>query len=145
MFGTALTLSSCINSEAAGVAMWLQQTIGIRMQGYGAYAFLIAYMLLAVVVTNFINNAVVAAILIPLSYSFSVSLGLNPLAVCAALILFTDFGILLPSSSPSGAMLHNSCGLVPKKYVYQFGMLDLVLLVGLSLILAWPMANMLFK
>lgn len=145
MFGTALVLCSCINNEASGVAAWLKIIFAPIFGNLSPYAFVVCYMLLGILITNFINNAVVGAILIPISYSFSVALGLNPVAICACMILFADFGIMLPSASPTGALLYNNMGWIPQKSLYKYCFLGIALFICASLFVGWPLANILFK
>lgn len=144
MFGTALTLCACINSEAAGVSAWLKVVLDPLFSSMSPYAFLVCYFLIASVITNFINNAVVGAVMIPLSFSISTAMGLNPLAVCACMILFADFGVFLPSASPTGALIHNASGWIPKNNLYKYCFLGVGLFVLTSLIIGWPLANVLF-
>ena len=144
MFGSALVLCACINNPASGVAEWLKIVFNPVFSTLSPYAFVVVYLLIGIVITNFINNAVVGAILIPISYSFSVSLGLNPMALCACMILFTDFGVMLPSASPTGALLYNNMGWIPQKTLYKFCFLAILLFICASLFIGWPLANILF-
>ncbi len=144
MFGTALVLCACINNEASGVAAWLKIVLAPVFGGLSPFGFVVCYMLFGILITNFINNAVVGAILIPISYSFSVALGINPIAVCACMILFADFGIMLPSASPTGALLYNSQGWIPKNMLYKNCFLGIALFICAALFIGWPLANVLF-
>lgn len=144
MFGTALTLCACINSPDAGVSQWLTLKLTPLFAHVSPYAFLILYLLLAILVTNFINNAVVGAVLVPISFSLSVAMGLNPVAVCACIIMFADFGVMLPSASPTGALIHNSSGWIADKEKFKYCFLGVVLYILTSLLVGWPLANMLF-
>lgn len=47
MFGTALTLCACINSEAAGVSAWLKVVLDPLFSNMSPYAFLVCYFLIA--------------------------------------------------------------------------------------------------
>lgn len=144
MFGSALVLTSCINNKASGVVAWLNTIFAPIFGNMSPYAFVVCFLLLGVIITNFINNAVVGAILIPISYHFSASLGLNPIAVCACMILFVDFGVLLPSASPTGALLYSNQGWIPKNSLYKYCFLAIALFVSASLFVGWPLANILF-
>lgn len=144
MMGTALMLCACMNGEAAGVGAWLQVVLNPIFTNMGPMTFLICYFLIASIVTNLVNNAVVGAIMIPISFSISVAMGLNPVAVCACMILFADFGIFLPSASPTGALVHNTGGWIPKGDLYKYAFLGVALFVLSSLFVGWPLANILF-
>lgn len=143
MFGTALYLCTFINGKDSGVSAWLQGVFNPVFGSMSPFVF-VAYYLIVGIITNFINNAVVGALMVPISYGFCTAMGLNPVALCCCIILFVDFGILLPSSSPSGSMLHNSKGWIPKKDLYPVGLFAVVIFVVVSLFIGWPLANMLF-
>lgn len=144
MFGTALYLCTFINSKDAGVSAWLQQVFNPVFSHMSPFMFVACYLILGICITNLINNAVVGALLVPISYGFCVAMNVNPLALCCCIILFVDFGILLPSSSPSGSLLHNAGGWISKKEIYGFGSFAVVCFVVISLFIGWPLANALF-
>ena len=144
MFGTALMLSQTINSPDAGVAAFLKGVISANMAGVGGFAFVVIYCLIAAAVTNVINNAVVGAILIPISFTLCQAFGVNPVALCACMILFADFGILLPSSSPTGALLHNNEGWIPRSTVFKYGGFMLAVMILAAFVVGWPLSNVLF-
>ena len=144
MLGTAMTLSSCVNSADSGVVLWIKGVLGSFMDGLSPYAFVCAFMLLALILTNVINNVVVSAIFVPVSWTFCAELGLNPIALVVCFILFVDFAIVLPSASPSGAMMHSSNGWIPNKIIYKYGLVSLTLLYIICMGIGWPFALILF-
>ena len=144
MFGTALLLSATINSPDAGVTALLKQVIVANMGGFPPIVFVVVFLLIGAAVTNVINNAVVGAILIPVSFSLCMAFEINPVALAACMILFADFGILLPSSSPTGALLHNNSGWIPRTTVFRYGFIMLTIMIVSAFVVGWPMANILF-
>lgn len=144
MFGTAFTLAGCINSPDSGVIAFVKSLLSPIFEGLSPYLFVIVFMAIAMILTNFINNVVISAIMVPVSWTFSTAFGLNPIAVVACFILFVDFAIMLPSASPNGAMMHSSGGWIPKNIVYKYGFIALAMLFLVSIIIGWPLANVLF-
>ena len=144
MFGTALTLCACINSADAGVTTWLTGSLQPLFGGMNPHVFVAVYLIACIIITNFINNAVVGAIMIPVSWSLSVAMGINPVALCACIIIFVDYGLLLPSASPSGSLLYNNGGWIPRDLQMKYCIVSIVLYVAVSLFIGWPLANALF-
>jgi len=144
LFGTALTLATCINNDASGVILFVKELLQPILGGLSPYMFVVVFMLIALIITNLINNVVVSAIMVPISWTFSTALGLNPIAIVACFILFVDFAIFLPSASPAGAMMHSNNGWIPKGTIYKYSAVVLVMLFLVSIIVGWPLANMLF-
>lgn len=144
LYGTALVLSTCINSPDSGIMLWVQSLLNPILGGLSPLLFVVVFMALAMFITNLINNVVVAAIMVPISWTFSTALGLNPIAVVACFTLFVDFAIFLPSASPSGAMMHSNEGWIPKKLLYKYAFIALVMLFVVTIIVAWPLSNVLF-
>ncbi len=144
MFGTALTVAGYINNPTTGIGMFLSDAIGSALGGFGPLVFVIAYLLIAALTTNVINNAIVGAIMVPISYALCVNMGVNPIALTACIICFSDFGFLLPSSAPIGALMHNNNGWIPRATIYRYGAFMLAVMVIAAFIVGWPLANMLF-
>lgn len=144
MFGTALVLCACINSKDAGVSAWLQSMLLPVFGGMSPFVFVATYLILCIIITNFINNAVVGAIMIPVSYSIAVALGINPVALCACIIVFVDYGLLLPSASPSGSMLYSNGNWIPRNLLWKYCIISIVLYVAVSLFIGWPLAQYFF-
>lgn len=144
LFGTALTIATCINNDASGIILWVKELLNPLLGGLSPLMFVIVFMAIAMFITNLINNVVVSAIMVPISWTFSTALGLNPIAVVACFILFVDFAIFLPSASPSGAMMHSSNGWIPKGLLYKYAAITLVMLFVVSIAVGWPLSNALF-
>lgn len=143
LFGTALTLCNSLNTPEAGISAFLQGILSPIFSGMSPFVFVFVFALICLVATNIINNVVVSAIMLTLAFPLCQSLGVNPLALTACSIMFIDFAWLLPSSSPAGAIIHSVPDWCPKKYLFKYGFVALVLLFCVSMFIGWPMANML--
>lgn len=144
MMGTALVIANIINSDASGVPVFLKQILAPLFSSMSPYMFVFCYMLIALILTNLINNVVVCAIMIPISWTLCMEFGLNPIALVVCFILFVDFAILLPSSSPVGGLLHSNGGWCVKGQIYRYGLIAVTMLFIISIIVGWPLSNVLF-
>jgi Di- and tricarboxylate transporters len=143
MLATAFTLAGAINSPATGIIPYFNKVLGPVLSSGGTYYFIIAFLVITVITTNFINNVVVSAIMIPLSYGFCISMGINPMAVVAIFVFVVDYAILLPSASPAGGLMH-STDWVSKDRIYKWGFSSVLMLMVLTILIGWPLANIIF-
>lgn len=144
MLATAFTLAGAINSPAAGVIPYFNKVLGPVLSSGGTYYFIIAFLVVTIIATNLINNVVVSAIMIPLSYGLCTSLGINPMALVAIFVFVVDYAILLPSASPAGGLMH-STDWISKSRIYKWGALTIVMLMVLTILIGWPLANIIYK
>ena len=144
MFGTALTLASVVNSDASGIILWIKELLGPMLTNLSPLAYVAVLMLVAMVLTNLINNVVVSAILMPISWTFSTALGVNPIAIAALFTAFVDYAIILPSSSPVGALLYSNEEWIKPKTIMLYGAVSFALFYIVSVFIGWPLVDMLF-
>ena len=62
-------------------------------------------MLLGVILTNFANNMVIGAALIPVIYAIGSAMGINIMAAVAVLIIIINLAFVTPAASPGAAMI----------------------------------------
>lgn len=141
MFGTALTLVTFLNSQDAGFGAYIKGVLNPILGDLSGFAFVAVFMIIALIATNLVNNTVVSALMLPTAFTFCMDMGINPVALTACFVMFVDFAILLPSSSPCGALMHSSEGWLPKKYLYGFGVAGLLIALLCTLLIGWPLAN----
>ena len=83
--------------------------------------FIFLVMLLAVILTNFANNMVVGAALIPVIYAIGSAMGVNVMAAVAVLIIVINLAFVTPAASPGAAMVFaNEC--VRAKDIYKMAL-----------------------
>jgi sodium-dependent dicarboxylate transporter 2/3/5 len=143
LFGTALCLITYMSTPDCGVIDWLGGIINPVLTGLSPLVYVTAMLTLCLVLTNLVNNAVVTAILVPLSWGLSVAEGINPVALIACFVCFVDYAIMLPSASPSGAMMYSAGEWLPRKLLYKYGLVSIIVLFVVSLVIGWPLSNVL--
>ncbi|MED9781286.1 MAG: SLC13 family permease [Peptococcaceae bacterium] len=145
MYGTAVTLAGALNTPDAGVSAWIKNLIVPIFEGMSPMVFLIVFMGIALFFTNLINNTVVSAIMLPISYTICMHLGISPIAFTACFVMFVDYAFLLPSSSPCGALMFTYSDWIPRKYLYKYGLLALLITFFMTIALGWPIASALLQ
>lgn len=144
MFGTAMVLSGAINSENTGIIPFLSQYIAPVFSGMNSTMFFVVFSLIALIATNFLNNMVVASIMVPVGYALCTSLGINPVAVTAAFCIVNTNALFFPSGSPAGALLHDNDGWIQKGQIYRWCGIYLVVVYVLMVVMGYPLSNVMF-
>lgn len=117
MVGTALTIGPALSSEGTGIRELFASVLTPLCNGQGAYIFTLVLVVGILIGTNFINNAVMGAIFIPIVAVVYGDLGINPIAVVALISFASNVGMLLPSSSPLGAILNANKEWISQKQI----------------------------
>lgn len=94
--------------------------------------------------TNFINNAVMGAIFIPIVGAIYMNVGVNPIAVVAIISFASNVAILLPSASPLGAILNGNKEWISQKQIVQQSVLCMAV-TAITIAICIPIANMIMS
>lgn len=125
---TALTMAGQLTSEATGISKLLSIALEPLTSIGSPYLVLALFVVISVILTNLINNIVCATILIPVGMVLVQNVNINPVVMVAVMCLTLQQGIVAPSGSVFGAMLHGIDGYITSKSVYKYGtILELVL------------------
>lgn len=127
---TALTIANQLTSEATGISQLLTNMLNPITSLGSPYLILAVFIIISVIMTNIINNIVCATILIPIGMVLAGTAGINPSVMVTILCLSLYQGIVAPSGSVFGAMLHGIDGYITSKNVYKYGtIMEIVLAV----------------
>jgi sodium-dependent dicarboxylate transporter 2/3/5 len=98
--------------------------------------------MLAILPTEMISNTATAALLLPISASLAMSMGLNPLLLMAPIAIAASYGFIMPVGTPPNAIVYSS-GLVPMRAMARAGLpldfISIILVTALTSILV-PLA-----
>lgn len=118
---TALTIANQLTSEATGISELLTNMLNPITSLGSPYLILAVFVVISVIMTNVINNIVCATILIPIGMVLTTTTDINPAVMVTVLCLSLYQGIVTPSGSVFGAMLHGIDGYITSKNVYKYG------------------------
>lgn len=141
MISAALTLAGGLTSEEAGIKEFLMQTLSPILNGSTALGFMIVTLIVTAILTNLVNNVVVSAIVIPIMYPFSVSLGFDPVAFTVLFIFVDTIAMLLPASSPAGALMHGNRDWITGTQAIAYGTLCMIIMIVVACTVGIPLAN----
>lgn len=144
MVMSAFTLSSALTSQNTGVVPFINATVAPFFEGKSQFFFVAVSIILAAIATNIINNAVVAAIFMPVCCNLSVTLGYAPEIVAILLIGASMVGVALPTGSPIGAMLFGYKDWVPGQNALIQGLFAAGLHALLLIVVGYPILSILY-
>jgi sodium-dependent dicarboxylate transporter 2/3/5 len=85
--------------------------------------------MLAILPTEMISNTATAALLLPISASLAMSMGLNPLFLMAPIAIAASYGFIMPVGTPPNAIVYSS-GLVTTREMARAGLpLDFIAII----------------
>ena len=140
MVATALTLAGALVSDGTGIKVLVADLVTPFLGNYSPYVFLAVLMLLVLFLTNLINNVVVSTILIPIVIPMADTIGFSPVALTSLFTITASIGILLPSGSPSGALIHSNREYLPAKRAIWYSFLTNLSYIIVLLVVAIPLA-----
>ncbi len=111
VFAGSICLGKAI--EKTGIAQTLADGL-LGLCGTNPILIMCVICLIATFITEFISNAACAAMFYPIAYQSAVSLGVNPLTFCVALMIAVSSSFATPIGSPTHMMVYGPGG-------YRFG------------------------
>ena len=105
MYGGAICLGEVMSKS--GAALWLAKH-AFEGTSYSVPVFLLIVAVLSAVLTNFMSNSAVIAVLLPPALSMSDSYGVSSSMVAMTVILTSNFAFMLPIGTPASAIAYSS-------------------------------------
>ena len=138
MYGGAICLGEVM--AETGAALWLAEKLFSGIVD-SPITFLLVIALLSTLLTTFMSNSAVIAILLPTAISMSPAYDIHPALATMTVILPSNFAFILPIATPASALAYSSRFLTLKEMIWSGSLLSLFGL-GCFLILLvfyWPM------
>lgn len=126
LIAAVMPVSAALTSEVTGFTDFLVGILDPILGGTSPGLFLFLVALIAIIFTNFCNNAATAVALLPVSYAYSLVLGINPVVPAMMIVLCVHLAYLTPAASPSAALMHGN-DWINTKTIWQMGMIMVVL------------------
>jgi len=137
MYGGAICLGEVMSQS--GAALWLAKQ---AFEGTASpIIFLLLVAILSTVLTNFMSNSAVIAVLLPPALSMSDTYGLSPSMVAMTVILTSNFAFMLPIGTPASAVAYSSRFISIGEMVRTGSLLSLLGMVAFATLLFfyWPL------
>lgn len=105
MYGGAITLGYAL--DRSGAAAWTANAT-IMQWASSPVAVIALFSLLSIALTEFMSNAAVIAILMPVALSISVQTGIDPKVMTFAIAVPSGLAFMLPMGTPANAIAYSS-------------------------------------
>ncbi|MDQ3851458.1 MAG: SLC13 family permease [Thermoproteota archaeon] len=105
LIGGGLALANAYTET--GLDQWIAEQL-VFLQGINYLVVIFVIVAVAIFVGEIVSNTASAALLIPISASLAVSLGMDPLLLMIPLTIATSFGFVMPVGTPPNAIVFAS-------------------------------------
>ena len=143
MIAAAVYGANALSDEATGVPTFLVQALTPVLGGRSEMAFVAIMFTIALILTNFANNAAMAVVLMPVVLNFSNELGINPMPVATGVILMVFVAMLTPAASPHAGLMHGMKHIYTTKDILQIGFPVCILALVMYIFIGYPLAKFL--
>jgi len=143
--GALLCLSTIMMTADTGVSASILALLNPVFAGKGTTFMCVIIVIVSVVLTNFMANTTVGLMFCPVIYSFSLSMGFNPMPMMAMMLVSIHIAYLTPAASPFASLLFGYSGTWFKASdIYKVGTLTCIFMVVIFLVVGIPLSNILF-
>ena len=142
--GALLSISTIMMTTDTGVAQSILAVLNPVFAGKGTIFMCVVIVLISVVLTNFMANTTVGLMFTPVIYSFSLSMGFNPMPLVAMMLISIHIAYLTPAASPFASLLFGYSTWVKPGDIYKYGTMACVCMVVVFLVVGIPLSNILF-
>lgn len=136
-----IPLCEAMQSAGCGIIPALGQILIPIFGEMNITIFMIIALILIGTLTQIFNNIALAAVFLPVFYAICSTLNGNTYVFFIMLLLVLNCDATTPAGSTSGAMVHGHSE-VNKKYVYLFGLLASLITLILSILIVFPLGNL---
>ena len=145
LLGAAMAVSGVLTGEGTGVKEFVSGIITPIFAGRSEFVFLALLCAITLILTNIANNAVVAFMMLTVTYIFSTQFSINqPLAI-SFINLTCIIAFLLPASSMFGAMLYANTEWIETKRIPGVAVTIVIIVFVVLLALGIPLGTLLYR
>jgi len=120
LFGGGLSLGMFI--DQSGLGMILVSKVSQLVTVIPIFFFLWIIVLFSIILTEFMSNTASAALILPLLFTMSNQLHINPMILVLPATIAASYGFMMPVGTPPNAMVY-ATGLVPQNNMIKAGFL----------------------
>ncbi|MGI6227748.1 MAG: SLC13 family permease [Peptococcales bacterium] len=144
LIAAAVYAANAVSNDITGIKEWMIQVLNPILGGRPEFIFAVLLFLVALILTNFANNAAMAVVLMPIIIAFCDQGGMPsmPFAMGVAMMVFV--AMLTPSASPHAGMMHGRKDLVSTGDIMRIGFPLVLAALVVYVIIGFPIAKILF-
>ena len=143
MIAAAVYAANTLSNPATGVTDFLIQALNPILGGQPEMVFVAIMFTVALIITNFANNAAMAVVLLPVILTFSEQIGINPIPVAMGVILMVFVAMLTPAASPHAGMMFGRKDIYSPKDIISIGLPMCALTLLGYIFIGYPLTKLL--
>ena len=135
LVSSALAISAFITDDGMGIVSTIVSLLNPILEGKSALIITLLFVLIGLIMTNFINDVVTCVVLYPIGAQFILDAGGSVMLFAILFSQVTIQGCLMPSGSVLGAMFHGNNKWMKSKDIFLYvTVMELVLMVVLLIV-----------
>lgn len=144
LVAAAVYAAGSLSKPETGVNEFLIKYLTPILGGHSEFVFGLIMLIVALLLTNFANNAAMAVLLMPVILAFTGQMGVNPVPYVAGVGMLVFVAMLTPSASPHAGMMHGRPDVISKADIYKYGVPASIVALLLYVTLGMKIAHILF-
>ena len=141
MIAAAVYVASSLSSPTTGVSSWLVVVLNPLLGGQPEMVFVALMLTVALIITNFANNAAMAVVLMPVVIQFSNQIGIHPLPVAMGVVLMVFVAMLTPAASPHAGMMWGRRDIYTPGGIMKIGLPMCIVTLVLYIFIGYPLCK----
>lgn len=137
-------LGTALMSQDAGFTKAIMATLKPIMAGQSPMIFYILTVVVACVLTQFMNNTILLVVMTPMLCTISGMIGANPILIAALLIFGLTAALATPGASSRAGLVFGNTEWIDTKQAYVQAILSVAAVIVALLVVGIPVGNMLF-
>lgn len=143
MIGAAVYGANTLSNASTGVTDFLIQTLNPILGGKPEMVFVAIMFTVALIITNFANNAAMAVVLLPVVISFSGQLGIDPIPVVMGVVQMVFVAMLTPAASPHAGLMHGRKDIYSTGEIMKIGFPMCIITLIMWIFIGYPLCKFL--
>lgn len=143
MIAAAVYGANTLSADNTGVVAFLVQALNPILGGQPEMVFVAIMFTVALIITNFANNAAMAVVLMPVVITFSNQLGISPVPVAMGVILMVFVAMLTPAASPHAGMMFGRKDIYAGKDIISIGLPMCAITLVAYIFIGYPLMKLL--
>ncbi|MGI6678659.1 MAG: SLC13 family permease [Dehalobacterium sp.] len=139
-----LSIGGCLMNPATGINDYLDANLAPILTSLSPLMFIIAITLITVLLTNFLINMVIVAMLLPIIISMSETLGINPEQISYLVMVASTIAILTPAASAASTILYPNKKWIQTKEIYRYGCVTVAVVTVLAILISYLTAAIIY-
>lgn len=141
--GTAMTVAGILTGDGTNIVPALTSFFTPLFGGMSPFAFAAVIIIITIVLTNLLNNLVIAAIFVPIVYAMQNVIGINPFPLVVVMTYSCYVAVMLPSANPMAALMFGS-GRISHKDIWTYGSISMITAAIVLIFIGYPLATVFY-